>query len=67
MNEMQALQLINAVNEIAKEVAENRRQINELIQEVGKLKAMQKPFFNGKSPMPIECQTFNPYIKITGE
>ena len=40
MNETQALQLINAVNDIAKEVAENRRQINELLQEVGRLKDM---------------------------
>jgi len=67
MNEMQIAQLLENFAALTKEVAENRRQINELLQEVGRLKAMQKPVFSGKPPALIERQTFNPYIKITGE
>ena len=67
MNETQIAQLLENFAALTKEVAENRRQINELLQEVGQLKAMQKPVYSGKSPAPIGCQSFNPYIKITRE
>ena len=67
MNETQIAELLENFAALTKEVAENRRQINELLQEVGRLKAMQKPVFGGKSHAPLGCQSFNPYIKITRE
>jgi len=65
MNETETLQLINAVEALAKEVAENRKQINELIQEVGRLKEMIPKYSNKATSSATNTgQSFNPYQPI---